>query len=98
LSFNRVELVHPAAGQIYGCAGCCGASERTFVSRFEAPFHYYDIFSEDHVFHVMVSRKAADKKPNKVVSEGCFSVYSRAGNFQRDGFGVVGENQILVGS
>src|SRR6185369_3046401 len=54
---------------------------------------------ENHVFHdVTVSRKTGDKGTNKLVSQGRLSVYDRAGNLQRHGFGVVGQNPVLIGS
>src|SRR5262247_996446 len=66
---------------------------------FEAEFYDHDVFSEDHILHdVTVSSKSGDKGANKLVSESRLSIYEHARKLHRHGFGVVGQNAVLVGA
>ena len=41
------------------------------MSGFEVPFHNDEVFPENHALHNMpVSRKASNKRANKLVSDG----------------------------
>src|SRR5262249_30725829 len=99
LSLYWVELIYPTTRQLHDRASCKGANEGPFVSGFKAPLDNDDVFPEDHVLHnVAVTGKNSDEWADKLVSESRLSIYDTARKLQRHVFGVVGENQVLIGS
>src|SRR5262249_22607355 len=99
LPVHWIEFIHPAAGKLHGASGCRAAAELAAVSSFEAPFYGHNVFRKKHVLRdVTISRKASDKRTDKLIPKGRFAFDQQTRNLEYDVVSVVRQNPILIGS